>query len=174
MEDYLSVFQKLFARENLVLLALSVFLSFIIVLVFLPSQESYIIYISCGFFVVFKTIVKGWKEYNRWDKRRTTNSEIDKNIDRVFDSLSDEQKKVLQMLINEGTKDKHESNVRLFNKNAETLELLNRAISFTTYNRNRYGYGSECIHMKQTTESSVVILFDKHLYKRIRKWSSHN
>ena len=174
MEDYLSVFQKLFARENAVLLSLAIFLSFIIVLVFLPSHESYIIYISCGLFVVFKVILKGWKEYNRWNRRRKINSEMDRNIDRVFDSLSEEQRKILQILINGGMQDKHESNVRLFNRNAETLELIDRAISFTTYNRNRYGYGSECIHMKQTTESSIVIQFDKHLYRLIRKWSSHN
>lgn len=99
---------------------------------------------------------------------------MDRNIDRVFDSLSDEQRKILQKLINEGTQDKHENNVRLFNRNAETLELINRAISFTTYNCNRYGDGSECIHTKHTKESSVVIQFDKHLYKRIKKWSSHN
>ena len=169
----MSVFQKLYAKENVVLLALSCFFSFIIVLAFLPTHESYIIYIACGFFVVFKAIVKGRKEYNCWNKQRKINSEIDRNIDRVFDSLSEEQRKVLQILINEGTQDKHESNVRLFNRNAETLELINRAISFTTYNRNRYGYGLECIHMKQTTESSVVIQIDKHLYKLIRKWSSH-
>ena len=174
MEDYLSVFQKLLARENAVLLSLSFFLSFIIVLIFLPSHESYIIYIACGFFVVFKTIIKGWKEYCRWNRRRKINSEMDRNIDRVFDSLSEEQRKILQILINKGTQDKNESNVRQFNRNAETLELINRAISFTTYNRNRYGYGSECIHMKQTTESSIVILFDKHLYKLIRNWSSSN
>lgn len=174
MEDYLSVFQKLLARENAVLLSLSFFLSFIIVLIFLPSHESYIIYIACGFFVVFKTIIKGWKEYCRWNRRRIINSEMDRNIDRVFDSLSEEQRKILQILINKGTQDKNESNVRQFNRNAETLELINRAISFTTYNRNRYGYGSECIHMKQTTESSIVILFDKHLYKLIRNWSSRN
>lgn len=174
MEDYFIIFQKLFVRENVVLLSLSIFLSFIIVLFFLPTHESYIIYIACGFLVVSKTIVKGWKECNSWNKRRTVNSEIDKNIDRVFYSLSDEQRKVLQRLINEGTQDKYESNVRQFNKNAEILKSINCAISFTTYNRNRYGYGSECIHMKQTTESSVVIQFDKHLCKLIEQWSSHN
>ena len=166
--------QKLFVRENVVLLYLSIFLSFIIVLFFLPTHESYIVYVACGFFVVFKAIVKGWKEYNRWNKRRRVNSEMDRNIDRVFYSLSDEQRKTLQILINEGTRDKNESNVRLFNKNVETLESINRAIAFTTYNRNRYGYGSACIQIKQTTEASVVIQFDKHLYKLIEQWSSHN
>lgn len=125
MEDYLSVFQKLFARENAVILSLSFFLSFIIVLIFLPSHESYIIYIACGFFAVFKAIIKGWKGYSRWNRRRKNNSEMDRNINSFFYSLSEEQRKILQILLNKGTQDKNENNVRLFNRNAEMLKLIN-------------------------------------------------
>lgn len=50
---------------------------------------------------------------------------MDRNINRVFDSLSEEQRKILQILLNKGTQDKNENNVRLFNRNAEMLKLIN-------------------------------------------------
>ena len=139
--------------------------------------------IGCSIYCLIRFVVFVYKSYN---ENRTTkkikkkkkkekerkiqeNKEIwDKSVNRMFNGLRPENKKILALIFLKGSKDPYNYNVLHFDKYSEMFGYVHQAQSISDIN-----YYNHCIEIREYTDS-ISVTIDVTLYNLINQYINEN